>query len=79
MSEKPLPWSLVVESDEVFSAKTQRWYRVRSTVALPTGKVRVKFEGVGKPFEVPAGDQVTVRRGPTGDAVDVLISVLRSG
>jgi hypothetical protein len=78
-TERPLPWSLVVESDEILSTKTQKWYRVRSTVALPAGKVRVKFEGVGKPFEVPAGDEVMVRRGPTGDAVDVIISVLRSG
>jgi hypothetical protein len=75
----PLPWGQVVESDQVWSAKTSRWYVVRSTVALPSGKIRVKFEGVGKPFEVPADADVQVRRGPTGDAVDMFVTVLRSG
>jgi hypothetical protein len=79
MSESEIPWRLVVESDQVFSAKTGKWYRVRSTSLLPTGKVRIRFEGVAKPFEVPATDTVQVRRGPTGEAVDVINTIMRSG
>jgi hypothetical protein len=79
MTEEERPWSLVVESDQVFSAKTGKWYTVRSTSLLPTGKVRIRFEGVAKPFEVPATDTVKVRRGPTGEAVDIINEIMRSG
>jgi hypothetical protein len=86
MTEEERPWSLVVESDQVFSAKTGKWYTVRSTSLLPTGKVRIRFEGVAKPFEVPTVDPATgkpamakVRRGPTGEAVDIINEIMRSG
>jgi hypothetical protein len=79
MTEEEHPWSLVVESDQVFSAKTGKWYTVRSTSLLPTGKVRIRFEGVAKPFEVPTVDTVKVRRGPTGEAVDIINEIMRSG
>lgn len=78
-SPEPLPWSQVAESDEVFSERTRKWYRVRSTSLLPTGMVRVRFEGVAKPFEKDADEKVPVRRGPTGKAVDIFITVMRSG
>lgn len=77
--ESEHPWSLVVESDQVYSAKTAKWYKVRSTTLLDSGKIRVRFVGVAKPFEVPASARVKVRRGPTGEAVDVINTILRSG
>jgi hypothetical protein len=79
VTETEHPWSLVAESDQVYSAKTQKWYEVRSTTLLDSGLVRVRFTGVAKPFEVPAGARVRVRRGPTGEAVDVINTIMRSG
>ncbi len=69
--EKPVPWGQVVESDEIYSTKTGKWYEVVRTVAAPGGQVKVWTAASPKPFLRPAAEQTTVRRGPTGAAVDV--------
>jgi hypothetical protein len=65
-------WSMVVESDEVYSPTTKRWYAIESRVTLADGRVKVKAEGVAR-FWPPqdASKPVRIRRGPTGQAVDV--------
>lgn len=76
---KPVRWDQVVESDQVFRAKTGQWYEVAENVALPGGKMRVRFVGVPKPFPVDSAATVPCRRGPTGQASEVLMTVLYSG
>lgn len=77
-TEKEIRWGLVVESDQIHSAKTGKWYEVER-VRLVRGKVEVKVAGVPKPM-TPQDPKhmVLVRRGPTGDAVD-LIEIIFSG
>lgn len=76
--EKPIPWGLVVESDEVYSERTGRWYRVDKTVRMGA-RVKVWAAGQGKAWPLmEARDKVLVRRGPTGDAVD-MIQIIFSG
>lgn len=66
-------WGLVVEGDEIYSAKTKKWYEVTGSVSIKdTGKVKIFARGIPKAFERTAADPVTVRRGPTGEAVDVI-------
>lgn len=68
------PWSLVVAEDEIFSTKTQKWYRVVKTARLPAelgDRISVRCEGMAKPFIVPADARVKVRRSEMGQAVDV--------
>lgn len=72
-------WGLVVESDEIYSAKTGRWYPVRGSVAMPDGThVKIFAKGLPRPIIKPVGDPVRVRRGPTGKAVD-MFAVIFSG
>lgn len=71
--ERDLPWGQVAESDEVFSTNRNRWYEVESTKATRDGIV-IKAKGVAKPW--PAQNPrktVKVRRGATGEAVDMFI------
>lgn len=66
-------WGLVVESDEIYSERTKKWYEVTGSVSIKgTSKVKIFAKGVPRAFEREARDPVTVRRGPTGEAVDVL-------
>lgn len=76
--EREIPWGKVVESDEVYSPKANRWFTIESTVKVPQG-IKVKAEGVTKywPPQDPK-KMVLVRRGDTGKAVDV-IEIIFSG
>lgn len=78
MPEKPTPWCQLAEGDEVWSDKAGRWFTVRSC-STKGNTTRVRFEGVAKPFDRPARDEVPARRGPTGEAVDTIITVMWSG
>lgn len=70
--EIPTTWGMVVEGDEIHSAKTGKWYEVRGSVSIKgSTKVKIFAVGVPKAFEREASEAVTVRRGPTGKAVDV--------
>ena len=69
-AEDTRPWSLVVAEDEIYSTKTQKWYRVTKTVRRETWS-EIYCEGAAKPFTVDPKGQVKVRRSEMGQAVDV--------
>lgn len=72
MTEKEIPWSLVVEGDQIYSERTKKWYPVTGSSTIKgTTKIKVFINGRAIPLQ-EARDEVRVRRGPTGDAVDVL-------
>lgn len=71
--EKDITWGLVVEGDEIWSPKTRKWYPVSGSVSIKgtdTVKVFIGGRQAGPPKN--AKDPVRVRRGPTGEAVDVI-------
>lgn len=71
-------WGDAVESDEIKS-KNGRWYEVISVARLKGGKeVRVRLKGIKNLVTRNASDPVELKRGVTGDAVDV-IGVIFSG
>lgn len=78
--ERELTWGQVVEGDEIYSAKVDKWYAVTGAVrhiGAPT--VTVSLQGLSKPLKPkPLSEPVRVRRGETGAAVDVIASVLWS-
>lgn len=79
MEEKELPWSQVVESDQVYSAATQKWYEIESTKFF-NHKIKVKAKGVPKAWEnLDPTKMVKVRRGETGKVVDIFIEIMSSG
>jgi len=85
LHEHDLTYGQVVEGDQILSARVGKWYEVTATVALPNGKVRITMPKTGsvklgrKPdHEFNAGDPVRLRRGETGQAVDMFASVLWS-
>jgi hypothetical protein len=79
VSEQDTRWGLVVESDEIYSAKTNRWYEVvRSVASLDGTTIGIFIKGQPKPIRKPVGDPVRVRRGATGRAVD-MFAVIFSG
>jgi len=68
-------WGMVVEGDEIKSAKTGRWYAVSSTSTSRTD-ARIRLIGVAKTLIRPLRDEVpagTHRRGPAGEAVDLFV------
>jgi hypothetical protein len=79
MPDQTITWAEVVESDEIYSARKGAYFEVISSVRLATGKMRVSARGWGKPIEMPLGDPVIVRRGATGQAVDMINTILWSG
>lgn len=73
MNEKEVAWGLVVEGDEIYSDRTKKWYPVTGSVSMRGGQdVKIFARGLPRAIIKPAKDQVLVRRGPTGDAVDVI-------
>lgn len=78
--EQDITWGQLVEGDEVWSDKARKWFPVRSAsrhVGQPV--VIVDLMNVPKLLHRPIGDPVRVRRGTTGEAVDIFASVLWSG
>jgi hypothetical protein len=75
-----ITWGQVVESDEIYFAKTKRWYEVVRTVLSQDGKtVRIWVKGQ----QAAAQRNVTDvpddhRRGATGAVVD-LFQIIFSG
>ncbi len=70
-TETELPWKLIVESDEIYSPKTRKWYEVRGVVLQKDGRIRVFAKGIPKAFTRDPAETTMVRRGATGKAVDV--------
>ncbi len=78
METRTTTWRHVVESDEVFSERTKKFYPVVQVSSSAAG-VRVFMKGIPKAVMRKPDDPVTVRRGATGKAVDVFLDVLYSG
>lgn len=78
--ETKLPWSSLVEGDQVKSVKNGKFYTVESTMKMMDG-YHLKLAGIAKPIvrPTPAEPAAIVRRGATGRAVDVWVDVLSSG
>jgi hypothetical protein len=77
MTEPERTWAEVVESDEIYSAATNRWYEVQSSSRDGT-RMRVRVKGIPKMLIKDVDAPVRLRRGATGDVVD-LFAVLFSG
>jgi hypothetical protein len=77
-TEKDITWAEVVTEDEIFSAKTGRWYEVITT-ARQGDRVKIQAKGLPKIITPPASGSVKVRRGESGQAVDLFTEVLMSG
>src|SRR4051812_17975061 len=77
--EITIPWGKVVESDQIWSEKAHKWYEVISAVRSMDGAmVKIRARRVAKPIIRPATDPARVKRGVTGEAVD-LIEIIFSG
>ena len=76
-----LGWHEVAEGDHVRSAKNGRYYPVTSVLKIRGGKWELTLAGVPNKITRPnaAEPTATVRRGPTGSAVDTLLHVFSSG
>jgi hypothetical protein len=69
--EMPLTWGQVVESDQIWSGKTSKWYEVISAAGLSGGRVRIEAKGLPKAITPAAAGSVRVRRGATGQTMDM--------
>lgn len=78
VQEQDLTWGQVVEGDEIYSAKTDRWYEVTAAGHRPPVST-VSAKGIPKALHPKSADPVRVRRGGTGLIVDMFASVLWSG
>lgn len=78
--ERDLSWGQVVEGDEIYSDKTKRWYEVTRAVHSggTEGKSLINAKGIPRGLKPNSADPVKVRRGPTGNAVDMFANVLWS-
>jgi hypothetical protein len=76
--EQDLTWGQVVEGDEIYSAKTNRWYEVTAASHRPPAST-INAKGIPKALHPKSADPVRIRRGGTGLAVDMFASVLWSG
>jgi hypothetical protein len=72
-------WDQVVEGDEIYSPKTRKWYPVTEAGALAaSGRRKVVAKGLPQPIRPMGVHDVLIRRGATGQAVDMFASVLWS-
>jgi hypothetical protein len=70
--EQEIRWDQVVESDQIYSARTRKWYPVISSgPSKKEGRVRIQATGLPESITPPAAGMVRVKRGPTGQAVDM--------
>ena len=69
-AEDTRPWRLVVAEDEIYSTKTQKWYRVVET-HMAGDMVMMRTDGMAKAKAMDPDAQVKVRRSEMGQAVDV--------
>jgi hypothetical protein len=71
-----LTYGQVVEGDEIAN-EAGKFFAVRHAVHAD-GVSQIGAKGIPKLFKRPSGREVTVRRGPTGQAVDMFASTLWS-
>ncbi len=87
-----ITWTEVVEGDQIYRHRTGggpvpldspagAWFTVtdRGGLMPGTNRIRLHAKGIGRPIQPVATRLVTVKRGATGKAVDMLGSVLWSG
>jgi hypothetical protein len=85
-----ITWSQVVEGDQLYRAANGsaapvgapggRWMEVtRSGPLVQTGRMRINVKGIPQPIQPHADRTVVVKRGATGQAADVLCSLVWSG
>lgn len=82
MEEQEISWSHLTEGDQLKSVKNGRFYPVRKVQAIMGGKVKIELDIPGsKPIERPtaAEPKAWVKRGQTGEAVDMFVQVFASG
>lgn len=75
-------WHEVCEGDELMSVKNGQFYPVVKTLKVRKGhEITIKLNGAEKTIVRPIDTEpsATVRRGATGDAMDLLTSVFSSG
>ena len=83
--EREIPWSALVEGDQLKSIKNGKFYEVervhQERHPARAGQYRIKLAGIDKVVFRPteAEPAAIVQRGETGKAVDVWIEVLSSG
>jgi hypothetical protein len=88
-AELDITYGQVAEGDHVLSPKLGRWYEVTAVVAQPNGKVRITMPRTGRPaaggkpqinawHDFNSTTPCRVRRGETGQAVDMFATVLWS-
>ena len=68
--EQTTTWGQVVESDQIWSDKTRKWYEVISSV-LVGDRMRIQAKGLPKAINPLASADVRVRRGATGQTMDM--------
>lgn len=81
MTEIELAWSLLAEGDQLKSVKNGKFYEVEQVRKMSDG-VHIKLAGIAREIvrqDHPNDAKAIVRRGPTGNAVDVWVEVLSSG
>lgn len=81
-TEQEIEWVHLVEGDQLKSVNNGKFYLVRRVQAIVGGKVRIELDIPGvKPIERPTVKEprAIVKRGQTGRAVDVFVSVFSSG
>lgn len=80
MTEQTIAWSLLAEGDQLKSLKNGKFYEVERAMKMADG-VHIRLAGIAREIvrPTPAEPRATVRRGPTGKAVDVWVEVLSSG
>jgi hypothetical protein len=68
--EQTVTWGQVVESDQIWSGVTKKWYKVISSV--PVGdRMRIQAKGLPKAINPLASADVRVQRGATGQTMDM--------
>jgi hypothetical protein len=76
---RPYTWGQLTEGDLVYAEKTSRWYEVMQVVRNDRDStVTVSLKGMNKPVTKFLGQDCLVRRGSTGQAVDI-VQVIFSG
>lgn len=76
---RPYTWGQLTEGDQVFSEKAGKWFEVVRVVRNDRDSmVTVSLKGMSKPVTKYLGQDCRVKRGSTGQAVDI-VQVIFSG
>jgi hypothetical protein len=73
--EQERAWGEIVAGDQILSAKTNRWYEITRMVKDGKGNVKLNIKGSPKPITRPIAERTAVRRGVTGEAVDIMETI----